>query len=191
MWSGLARCKMPIKVEQPGGPGKFEVPAWDPVSQKKIREALLVLASTVTDNTSKAFGSKDHVDPIQRLIGAASAWGANPPRMPHISISCRARMTAKRSINSPSGTCRSTASVSLYNADGYYEKNEYNAYTLNNITAKKGGDGSVTIQFGGCNGSIANCLPTMPGWNYMVRLYRPRAEVLDRTWKFPEAQPAS
>jgi hypothetical protein len=54
-------------------------------------------------------------------------------------------MTAKRSINSPSGTCRSTASVSLYNADGYYEKNEYNAYTLNNITAKKGGDGSVTI----------------------------------------------
>jgi hypothetical protein len=29
------------------------------------------------------------------------------------------------------------------------------------------------------------------GWNYMVRLYRPRAEVLDGTWKFPEAQPAN
>jgi hypothetical protein len=25
-----------IKVEQPGGPGKFEVPQWDPVSQKKV-----------------------------------------------------------------------------------------------------------------------------------------------------------
>jgi hypothetical protein len=27
----------------------------------------------------------------------------------------------------------------------------------------------------------------MAGWNYMVRLYRPRAEVLDGTWKFPAA----
>ena len=24
----------------------------------------------------------------------------------------------------------------------------------------------------------------MPGWNYMVRLYRPRKEILDGTWKF-------
>jgi hypothetical protein len=30
----------------------------------------------------------------------------------------------------------------------------------------------------------------MNGWNYMVRLYRPRPEILDGTWKFPEAQPA-
>jgi hypothetical protein len=28
----------------------------------------------------------------------------------------------------------------------------------------------------------------MSGWNYMVRLYRPRAEILNGTWKFPEAQ---
>jgi hypothetical protein len=27
------------------------------------------------------------------------------------------------------------------------------------------------------------------GDNYLVRLYRPRAEVLDGTWKFPEARP--
>jgi len=52
----------------------------------------------------------------------------------------------------------------------------------------KSGDGSVVIQFGGRDGQIANCLPTMPGWNYIVRLYRPRPEILDGTWKFPEAQ---
>ena len=27
------------------------------------------------------------------------------------------------------------------------------------------------------------------GWNYTVRLYRPRAEILNGKWKFPEAQP--
>jgi hypothetical protein len=63
-----------IKAEQPGGPGTFEVPNWDPVSQKKVRDALLILATTIVD-TSKSFGLKDEVDPVQRLIGAASAWG--------------------------------------------------------------------------------------------------------------------
>jgi hypothetical protein len=41
-----------------------------------------------------------------------------------------------------------------------------NAYTINNLTAKKSGDGSVAVQFGGCDGKIPNCLPVMPGWNY-------------------------
>jgi hypothetical protein len=31
----------------------------------------------------------------------------------------------------------------------------------------------------------------MNGWNYTVRLYRPRKEILDGTWKFPEAIPAN
>jgi len=42
---------------------------------------------------------------------------------------------------------------------------------VNNITAKKNADGSIAVQFGGCDGKISNCLPTMPGWNYMVRLF--------------------
>jgi hypothetical protein len=28
------------------------------------------------------------------------------------------------------------------------------------------------------------------GWNYVVRLYRPRAEILDGTWTFPTLEPA-
>jgi hypothetical protein len=33
----------------------------------------------------------------------------------------------------------------------------------NNITAVKGEDGSVAVQFGGCDGKIANCLPSAHG----------------------------
>jgi hypothetical protein len=65
------------------------------------------------------------------------------------------------------------------------------AYSLNNITAEKAADGSVAVQFGGCDGKTANCLPTMPGWNYMVRLYRPQAAVLNGSWTFPEARPVN
>ena len=82
-------------------------------------------------------------------------------------------------------------SISLYNADGYFQKNDLNAYSLNNITSKKNADGSVTIQFGGCDGKIPNCLPIMNGWNYTARLYRPRSDILSGKWKFPEAQPAN
>jgi hypothetical protein len=81
-------------------------------------------------------------------------------------------------------------SISLYNSEGYYEKNQYNAYSLNSITAKRGDDGSIAVQFGGCDGKIPNCLPIMKNWNYMVRLYRPRTEILSGKWKFPEAQRA-
>ena len=80
-------------------------------------------------------------------------------------------------------------SISLYNADGYFQKNALNAYSLNNVTAKKSADGSTTIQFGGCDGGTPNCLPIMPGWNYPVRLFRTRQEILEGAWKFPEAQP--
>jgi len=68
---------------------------------------------------------------------------------------------------------------------------EHHAYTLNNLTAQKSGDGSIAIQFGGCDGKIPNCLPVMQGWNYTVRLYRPREEILNGTWKFPAAQALS
>jgi len=57
-----------IKIDRPGGPGKYEVPNWDLVSQMKVRDTLLVLATRIVD-TSKAFGTKDQVVPVQRLIG--------------------------------------------------------------------------------------------------------------------------
>jgi hypothetical protein len=72
----------------------------------------------------------------------------------------------------------------------YYASNRSGGFGKDdNTMARKGADGSVTVQFGGCDGRVANCLPIMKGWNYMVRLYRPRAEVLNGTWTFPEAKP--
>jgi hypothetical protein len=29
----------------------------------------------------------------------------------------------------------------------------------------------------------------MDGWNYIVRLYRPRAEIVDGSWTFPSVEP--
>ena len=177
-----------IKAEQKSH-GTFEMPKWDPVSQKKVRDALIVLGTTLTD-TSRAFGLKDEVDPIQRLISAATTWGGNP-RKDAIYLNFTPPKNDGKTIYKL--TVKDVPvdgfwSISLYNAEGYYQKNALDAYSINNITGKKNSDGSVTIQFGGCDGKTRNCLPIMPGWSYTVRLYRPRKEILDGTWKFPEAQ---
>jgi hypothetical protein len=147
-----------VKVSQPGGPGKFEVPNWDLASQKKVRDALLVLASTVKD-TSRAFGMKGEVDPVLRVIGAASAWGAQPPRDAiYLNVvPARNDGTTAYRITAKDVPVDAFWSISVYNAKGYFEPNVDNAYTLNNFTAKKNADGSITIQFGGDKGAAPNC----------------------------------
>jgi hypothetical protein len=181
-----------IKVTQPGGPGRFEVPNWDQVSQKKVRDALLALAATLPD-TKRTFGPRDQVDPVRHLIGTAFAFGGNPEKDAlYLNVTpARNDGTTVHRLTVREVPVDAFWSISLYNAEGRFQKNAFDAYTVNNTTAKKSPDGSVAVQFGGCDGKIPNCLPIMKGWNYMVRLYRPRAEILNGTWKFPEAQPVN
>jgi hypothetical protein len=80
-------------------------------------------------------------------------------------------------------------SITVYDAERRFQKNEYEAYSVNNLTGNKDAGGSIAVQFGGCDGKIPNCLPTMPGWNYMVLLYRPRAEILNGHANSAAAQP--
>ena len=144
-----------IKVEQDGGPGKFEPPSWDAASQKKVRDALLSLAATLPDFRG-AFGAKGQVDPVRHLIGSAAAWGGNPDQDAvylNITPANNDGSTVYR-LNVKDVPVDGFWSVSLYNADGYYEKNAYDGYTLNNITAKKSADGSIDIQFGGSSGAV-------------------------------------
>ena len=178
-----------IKVEQ-FEPGSFEVPKWEEASQKKVRDALLVLGSTLPDS-KRMFGRQAAVDPVRHLIGSAMAWGGNPEKEATYLNVTPEHNDGKtvHTLTVKDVPVDGFWSISVYNAKGYFERNEQNAYTLNNLTARKNADGSVTIQFGGETNAAPNVLPITPGWNYLVRLYRPRKEVLEGSWKFPEAQP--
>ena len=168
--------------------GKFEVPNWDHASQKKVRDALLVLNTTISD-FKNGFGARGKVDPIMHLIGTASGWGGNPDKDATYAMVTPAKNdgTTVYKLNVKNVPVDGFWSVSVYNEGGYFEKNPQNAYSLNSITAQKEADGSIAIQFGGCDGKIPNCLPIMKGWNAATRMYRPRPEILSRKWKFPEA----
>lgn len=178
-----------IKVSQKSA-GRFEVPNWDEASQKQIRDALLVLASKI-DGFKNAFGPRGKVDPIRHLIATAAGWGGNPDKdATYLSfVPAQNDGTTVYKLTVGQVPVDGFWSISVYNSEGYFEKNPYNAYSINNLTATKDPGGAVTVQFGGCDGRTPNCLPTMKGWNYTVRLYRPRREILAGKWKFPEAQP--
>ncbi len=176
-----------IEVEQ-ASIGNFEIPAWNQKSQDRLRDAINVLASTMT-NTSKAFGTKEQVDPIEHLLGAAYGWGGNPAKDATYLSVVPEKNDGKTlyTLTVKDVPVDGFWSISLYNGKGFFQQNEYNAYSLNNVTGVKNGDGSFTIHFGG-DPTQSNYLAIMDGWNYIVRLYRPRQEILDGTWKFPAPQ---
>ena len=182
-----------IKIEQPGGPGTFEFPNWDKVSQDKLRAQLLKRADEIP-NTDRMYGPRGKVDPERHLIGTATGWGANAPQdatyIPVIPAKNDGNTVYRVTVESDVPV-DGFWSISVYGADGYFQQNDRDSYSINNVTAKKDGDGSVTIQFGGCDDATANCIPITEGWNYWIRLYRPRKQILDGTWKFPEAQPVN
>jgi hypothetical protein len=186
------RLQDAIKVSQSGGSGKLELPNWDQTSLKEIRDALEVLSK---HNTSfgGAFGARGKVDPIKHLIGTAAGWGGNPDNDASYASFDPPKSDGKiYKLAVPKDVpVNAFWSISVYNAKGFFEKNTYDAYSVNDITGKKNADGTMMIQFGGCDGNIPNCLPTVPGWNYAVRMYRPRAEILSGKWKFPEAKPVN
>ena len=182
-----------LKIEQ-DKPGAWQVSDWDPVSLKAIRESLLALATANGGlDSARMFGRKDQVDPVQHLLGTAAGWGGNP-----LADAYYQGMTPDG--NDGKTVYRLTVrdvpvdgfwSISVYNKDGFFEKNEPGVYSLNDVTSKRNKDGSITVQFGGCDTKTINCIPISPGWNYLARMYRPRQAILDGTWKFPDAVPVN
>ena len=160
---------------EPPPPGTFEIPNWDEASLQRVKAALLLFGTTISD-TRRMFGANEHqVDPVKHLVGSAMLWGGNPEK-----DALYLPITPAR--NDGSTTYKLTVrdipvdgfwSLTVYNGEGYFQPNPTNAYAVNSITAKQAPDGSVTIQLGGCGGNMANCLPIAQGWNYTVRLFQP------------------
>lgn len=171
-------------VLESGSAVPFTMPDYDETTLNETRDALLALARNMT-GFDRMFGTRDEVDPVRHLIGTAAGWGGLPTSEAHY-VGVDPRL--------PVGQYELTVgdvpvdgfwSISVYNAAGFFEPNDRGAYTVNNITGARNDDGSVTVRFGDYPEGTPNALPITEGWNYLVRMYLPHAEVLDGTWTFP------
>lgn len=166
----------------------FAYPDYDATSFDETRNALLALARNLS-GFDHMFGTKDEVEPIRHLIGTAAGWGGLPS-----GEACYIGVDPRLPVGKYELTVRDVPvdgfwSISVYNSAGFFEPNDRDAYTVNNITGIKNTDGSTTVRFGDFPADVPNVIPVTEGWNYLVRLYRPRAEVLDGSWNFPHITP--
>jgi hypothetical protein len=170
--------------------GTFKVANWDLKSLARVRDAINVLASAMP-NTNEMFGDKSKLDPIQHLMGTAFGWGGNPKENAIYLNVVPPRNDGKVAyvLTVKDVPVDAFWSVTIYNAKGYMVPSRRNAVHVSSTTAKKNDDGSITIHLGGPEDAV-NQVDIMVGWNYLVRLYRPRKEIIEGSWKFPSPVPA-
>jgi hypothetical protein len=163
----------------------FVMPDYDTESFDRTRNALLGLAVDLT-SFERSFGREEDVDPVHHLISSAAGWGGLPDtEATYVGVAPSLPVGEYELTVGADVPVDGFWSISVYNAKGYFEPNERGAYSVNNITAARHDDGSVTVRFGGDGDPERNSLPITEGWNYLVRLYRPRPEILTGAWTFP------
>ncbi|MCB0897086.1 MAG: DUF1254 domain-containing protein [Nocardioides sp.] len=171
-----------------GSATPYDLPDYDADSHRRTRDALLALAAGVS-GFGRAFGRRTEVDPVQHLIGTAAGWGGLPDHEAHyVNVQPGLPIGAYELVVPADVPVDGFWSISLYDAAGYFPTDAGERVSVNNVTARPDDDGSVTVRFGG-DPDLPNRLPVVEGWNYLVRFYRPRAEVRDGSWSMPPVHP--
>lgn len=177
-------------VIQADSRGELDLPDWDEASLVETRRTINALGSKLSD-FSAGFGERGRVDPVMHLLAAAYGWGGNPARAATyfgVSPPQNDGQTPHTLVMPKDVPVGAFWSITVYNAEGFLEKNDRDTYSYNSVTASPESDGRVAIRFGG-DASEPNHLPITAGWSYVVRLYLPEWEIIEGDWAPPTATP--
>src|SRR5512137_2227046 len=171
-----------------GSADPFPPLQWEPESlqalTRRYAEELKALKSV-----KGLMGPRGNVDEKRRHLAAAGGWGLNPDEDATYLMYAGEHDPAKgytATYQVPEN--RAFWSITVYGADGYMKSE--NAI-LNSSTAKLNADGTFTVHFGSeelC-GDVPNRLDVTPGWNFVMRVYRPGRSVLDGSYVLPPVRP--
>lgn len=170
----------------------FVKPDYDADSMDATRDALLTLAGGL-NTFDRTFGARADVDPVRHLIGSAAGWGGLPTsEATYLGVDPKVPVGAYELVFKDVPV-DAFWSVSVYNARGFFEPNTRDLYSVNSVTSDRNDDGSITVRFvASAEGDVPpNAIVTPEGWNYLVRFYRPRAEILDGSWTPPTLTPCN
>jgi len=165
----------------------FTHPAYDKKSYQATHKLLVELGRGV-DDSSRTFGKKEDVDVVRHLLATAWGWGGLPEKEAfYLNVEPGLPVGAYQ-LTVKDVPVDAFWSITVYNKEGYLQKNKYGIYSMNNISGQPNADGSFTVHFGG-DPKSSNFLPISEGWNYAVRMYQPHKEIINGSWVFPSVKP--
>jgi hypothetical protein len=182
----IAALRAGVKLEV-GGNGSHVRPNYDMEQLVALRDELTV-EGTKLGTLMGMQGAHGTVDSVMHKFGTAIGWGLLPDAQAQYLSSpkfnndgCYMASYAAPPFNDPG-----FFSITMYDADGWIFTedgilNEFNM-TLNE-------DGSFDAYFGEC-GDVDNNLPTVEGWNYILRIYEPKLDEL-QDFRLPEMKKVS
>jgi hypothetical protein len=161
---------------------------WDLQSLKTLT-AQYEKASAQYSSWKGMQGPRGKVDERTRHIAAAAAWGLFPEwdaTYLNYSGGHDPKVCHKATYEVPEN--KAFWSITVYGNDGFM-KSENNIVNSSNVTLNA--DGTATVYFGSKElcGGVTNRLDVTEGWNFLLRIYRPGASVLDGRYKLPKAEP--
>jgi len=136
-------------------------------------------------------GPRGKVNENTRHIAAAAAWGLFPEwdaTYLNYSGGHDPEIGHKATYKIPEN--KAFWSITVYGNDGYM-KSDNNIVNSSNVSFNP--DGTFTVYFGSKEacGDMPNRLDVSDGWNFLMRIYRPGASVLDGSYKLPVAVAAT
>ncbi len=182
----IAALRAGVKLEV-GGNASHVRPNYDMEQLVALRDELTV-EGTKLGTLMGMQGAHGTIEPMMHLYGTAIGWGLLPdaqaqylgsPKFPN--DGCYMASYSAPPFNKPG-----FFSITIYDADGWiYDENGI----LNEFNMKLNEDGSFDAYFGEC-GDVDNNLPTVDGWNYILRIYEPKLEEL-QNFRLPEIKKIS
>ena len=131
-----------------GAAEPFVPGGWDTESLDATRDHLLGLAAGMT-SFEHSFGRREDVDPVHHLVSTAAGWGGLPDSEATYVGVFPGLPVGQYELTVGDVPVDGFWSISVYNAAGYFEPNELGHYSVNDITAARNDDGTVTVRFGG------------------------------------------
>jgi hypothetical protein len=133
-------------------------------------------------------GPRGTVNEATRHIAAAGGWGLNPEKdATYLNYVGPSDLSKCYSATYKVPENNAFWSITVYGADGYM-KSDNNI--VNSSNAKMNPDGTFTAYFGTKEqcGDVPNRVDVTPGWNFMMRVYRPGPSVLSGGYVLPDVK---
>lgn len=182
----IAALRAGVKL-QVGGNGTHVKPNYDMEELVALRDELTV-EGTKLGTLMGMQGAHGKIEPRMHLYGTAIGWGLLPDAQAQYLGSPKFKNDGcyMASYSAPPFREPGFFSITIYDADGWIYSEDG---ILNEFNMKLEEDGSFDAYFGDC-GDVDNHLPTVDGWNYILRIYEPKLEEL-QNFRLPEMKKIS